>query len=217
MEIKVVENTEELVAFCDSWCAERVERTKAKLVFLPSGGTPTPLYKHWEAKRPAFLHKLEFTQLDEIITGPQRGVFAKYFQENFSSYWAQFSELKQQTKDPDIVVLGLGMNGHIAFHEPHVPKNFYKGEVELAEDTCNRLATPLGTRGLSYGAACFLKAKSILMIVRGREKNKIFEQFLNQKTEIPASLLRSHGDFTVVVDKDVLSAGQMQQLRSVTI
>jgi glucosamine-6-phosphate deaminase len=190
---------EQFAQQADAVILTKIRDTKARCVFLPSGGTPQALYSKWERERPSVLEGLEFTQLDEIIDGPLRGSFEAFFKSHLPSYFSQFTSLEAQQQQPEVVVLGLGPNGHVAFHEPGVPKDFYKGVVELSPATCQRMNQPPGVRGLTYGVSCFLKAKSIVLLIQGKDKEAVTEAFFNNPmADFPAAHLRDHADLTVV-------------------
>ena len=193
-------NIGQFAELADSVIQAKIKESKARCVFLPSGGTPKALYSKWEQDRPAILANLEFTQLDEIIDGTLRGSFQAFFKSHLPSYFSQFTDLESQKQQPEVVVLGLGPNGHVAFHEPGVPKDFYKGIVELSPSTCQRMNQPPGVRGLTYGVSCFLKAKSIVLLIQGQDKEAVTEAFFNDPAaDFPAAQLRSHSDLTVIV------------------
>jgi 6-phosphogluconolactonase/glucosamine-6-phosphate isomerase/deaminase len=198
----VTKDLKQFAEYANAWCAEKIAAYQAKRIFLPSGGTPQALYKLWESHHPSFLNGLELTQLDEVITGPKAGCFKSFFKAHLPSYASQFVELEEQEALPDLVVLGIGVNGHVAFHEPHVPKDFFKGIVQLSTSTCERLTSGqvFDIQGLSYGVGCFMQSKAILLMIHGKEKEMISKEFFeNPKADFPAALLKQHSDLTVLV------------------
>lgn len=207
MKTTLCQNEFESADFANQWLQDKVAEYRAHRVFLPSGSTPVVLYKKWETEKPEFLKHLEFTQLDEVTTGPMAGCFRKFFAAHLPSYSHQFADLDRQRDLPDLVVLGIGPNGHVAFHEPHVRDDFFKGTVELAPSTCERMGAKPGTEGLSFGVECFRQAKAILLLIRGGDKKQIAEEFLhNPKARFPAALLRSHRDITVLMTPECLTS-----------
>ncbi|MNI89254.1 Glucosamine-6-phosphate deaminase [compost metagenome] len=60
------------------------------------------------------------------------------------------------------------------------------------------------THALTMGIGMILKAKTILLIVRGAEKAEIVHQALTGpiRTEIPASLLQTHPNLVVLLDEE---------------
>ncbi len=198
----VSKDLQQFAEMANAWCREKIAAYQAKRMFLPSGGTPQALYKLWESSHPPFLTGIELTQLDEVITGPKAGCFKQFFETHLPSYARQFVELEKQQALPDLVVLGLGVNGHVAFHEPHVQKDFFKGVVELSPSTRERMGAESlpEIKGLSYGVGCFLQSKAILLMIHGKEKEPIAKEFFeNPEANFPAALLRDHSDLTVLI------------------
>lgn len=202
MELLVCQDQSELVRRVDEWCQRKITQYAAQRVFLPSGATPVPLYAEWEKSPPAYLKGLELTQLDEVTSGPKKGSFRAFFEQHLPSFMPQFVRLEDQMEIPDLVILGLGMNGHVAFHEPHVREDLFRGFVNLADDTCERMGSPYRTTGLTFGLKCFKQAKGVLLFVRGADKQKILREFLAGNMELPATHLKSHADITVLVDRE---------------
>ena len=99
-----------------------------------------------------------------------------------------------------MAILGLGQNGHVAFHEPSLNTNFFSGCLKLDLETTKRLGLEPETRVVSYGLNAFLKSKAILLIVRGETKKTIFTQVMQANCKLPAAFLLKHYDVTVVVD-----------------
>ncbi len=189
--------TKEVVDETASWLQNRVDRYEAKSLFLPAGETPRPLYALWRKKEPAYLRGLRLLQVDDVASGAQTGVFAKFFSEELPALTVIPPDHPERA---DLAVLGLGTNGHVAFHEPGLPNEFRFGEVQLHEDTLKRLALAPGTRGRTYGIGIFLEAKALLLVVRGENKRAALERFLAGDPTLPASALRHHPDLTVVTD-----------------
>jgi glucosamine-6-phosphate deaminase len=108
----------------------------------------------------------------------------------------------------DIQLLGIGHNGHIAFNEPDQNLNSGTFVVRLSEVTRQANARffdrleDVPTHAISMGMASILKAKSILLVVRGEDKADILKQALTGPitTACPASLLQTHPNLTVLAD-----------------
>lgn len=183
----------------NSWLETRV-RSEGMRLFLPAGDTPRPLYRSWEASTPSFLKKLEFMQLDEILTGSRKMQFKHFFQEELPSFQKQFCYIEEAETVADLSLLGLGMNGHVAFHEPGINEQFYSGCVKLNRETTERLHIESDTKAVTYGVQAFMKSKSILMIVRGPAKKDIVQNLVSKKILLPASQLLKHSDFTLITD-----------------
>jgi 6-phosphogluconolactonase/glucosamine-6-phosphate isomerase/deaminase len=181
----------------EQWLESRVKRYGARSLFLPAGETPRPLYARWREAEPGYLRGLRLLQVDDVSTGREKGMFARFFREELPALAVEppVSEVKA-----DLAILGLGTNGHVAFHEPGIPASFRFGEVDLAEDTAARLKLEPGTKGVTYGVGTFFEAKAILLVVRGQNKKEILERLRKGDPSLPASGLLNHPDLTVLTD-----------------
>jgi 6-phosphogluconolactonase/glucosamine-6-phosphate isomerase/deaminase len=185
---------EDSVAATEAWLQSRVEKYGARSLFLPAGETPRALYQHWRENPPAFLKGLRLLQVDDVADGPGQGMFAKFFAEELPGYTVHFPEGAERA---DLAILGFGTNGHVAFHEPHLPTGFSFGTVELEEDTTKRLSLPKGTKGITYGVGAFREASAILLLVKGAGKQAAWSRFQNGDESLPVSALRHHADISV--------------------
>jgi glucosamine-6-phosphate deaminase len=184
------------------WCESRKAEYGAKSLYLPTGSTPIPLYKAWENEKPAFLQGLALGQLDEVITGPETGVFDRFFKESLPSFAKQFIPFTQAKAAPDLVILGIGMNGHVAFHEPGYPADLFRGVVTVADEDCDAMKMPRGTKADTFGTASFMQSKAILLLARGSSKKSLLDRLFNDpRADFPASYLRTHPDFTILMDE----------------
>ncbi|MBQ7879662.1 MAG: glucosamine-6-phosphate deaminase [Clostridia bacterium] len=113
----------------------------------------------------------------------------------------------------DVQVLGLGSNGHIGFNEPGTPFDSVTHLVDLTENTIkdnSRLfanVDEVPRQALSMGVKNIMNAKSILMVVSGKNKAKaVYGMVKGEITpELPASVLQLHPFVTVICDKDAAS------------
>jgi len=110
----------------------------------------------------------------------------------------------------DLVVLGLGRDGHVAFDEPGSPVDAGVRRVRLHATTRADAAADFGgidevpERALTVGLRTLLAARELLMLVTGDAKAEALQAMLEgeQGPDCPASLLRDHPRLTVVCDLD---------------
>jgi galactosamine-6-phosphate isomerase len=82
----------------------------------------------------------------------------------------------------DVCILGKGINGHIAFNEPHeylIPE-FHIAELSK-ESMQHNMANQMELKpsyGLTMGMKNILQSKKILMLIAGKGKQKSIEKFL---------------------------------------
>jgi 6-phosphogluconolactonase/glucosamine-6-phosphate isomerase/deaminase len=201
MELVVCDSTEAFIRSASDWCRDHVASSQAKSIFVPAGRTPIGLYEHWEKVRPDYLRGLRLLQIDDVLTGGQRGVFREFFETHLPGFGAGFQVIETADEIADLALLGLGLNGHVAFHEPGLESSFFSGCVRLSETTCSSLGLEAGTWGLTYGAGAFLRTKGILMMVQGESKRAILSRLLARDPGLPAAALVDHPDFTILADR----------------
>ena len=190
-----------VACFAHEWIEREINENQAQSIFIPAGKTPIGLYQHWERNRPAYLERVKLLQIDEVITGPQKGVFKTFFRQYLPTYFKNIQWIGEQENVADLAILGLGKNGHIAFHEPGLPHDFTMGCVKLDQTTCKNLKAGKNAWGHTYGLGALMKCKKILMIVLGENKNKILERLLSRDPLVPAVQLLEHPGFEIVCDK----------------
>lgn len=197
MKVQKLEDSNKLTLLAHHWCQESVQETKATSLYLPAGGTPVSLYHLWEETRPNFLKFLTFHQVDDVLNGPSKGIFKQFFQHHLPSYQEQFIWVDKDSMSVDLAILGLGTNGHVAFHEPEYQSHLFKACVQLSDQTCENLKMPLGSWGITYGAAAFNQCKKILLFAQGHSKKPVIQKLLDGEKGLPASHLLDHPDLSL--------------------
>jgi galactosamine-6-phosphate isomerase len=111
----------------------------------------------------------------------------------------------------DLCVLGLGINGHLAFNEPAVT---LKPGPHVATLSPASLGHPMlhdarsePTYGLTVGMADILRSRQILLLVSGQSKAEQLRRLLDGGiiTQFPASFLQLHANLTILCDADAAS------------
>ena len=118
-----------------------------------------------------------------------------------------------ETMKQDVQVLGLGSNGHIGFNEPGTPFDSVTHLVDLTENTIkdnSRLFNSIDEvprQALSMGIKNNMQAKSILMVVSGKNKAEAVRGMVKGEItpNLPASVLQLHPFVTIICDKDAAS------------
>ena len=111
----------------------------------------------------------------------------------------------------ELVILGLGPNGHIAYNEPGSTADSRTRVLTLTAESIlqaeayweESVATP--HRAITMGVATLLEAREIILIVSGAAKADMLRRTLMESmtTEVPASFLRMAGDrLTVIADEE---------------
>ncbi|MDP7061753.1 MAG: glucosamine-6-phosphate deaminase [Planctomycetota bacterium] len=221
---------------------EVLARVAKPVLMLPTGSTPKPLYALWRqrfqgggfsmahcrtfnldeywpcsTKSPisfrAFMDEELFSQVD--LPPNAIGFLDGTVKEpDFETHCAAYERAIVDAGGLDICLLGVGVNGHIAFNEPGTPADSRTRLVRLAESTRKRPGFPQGvdapTAGISVGIQTILDARKVIVMAFGADKAHAVKRALEGPVSIdtPASLLRSHSNVTWVLDEAAASALQ---------
>jgi glucosamine-6-phosphate deaminase len=111
--------------------------------------------------------------------------------------------------DLDLVVLGLGMNGHVGFNEPGSLPESPTRVVRLAASSRQAAMARYGaatvpTAGITLGMDRILAAREVWLLVTGERKAGILRRALRdpEGPDCPASYLRRHRGLTVFTDPE---------------
>lgn len=201
MDLQVCADANESAEAVDAWLKGQLKGDQQRSVYVPAGATPKPLYALWRRTRPEYLASVQLFQIDDVITGRQSRCFQKFLSEELRPWKKQIHWITTAEDQAGIAILGLGLNGHIAFHEPGLPSDFYSGCVKLTSATVSRLHLETDTWGVTYGLAAFLKCRAVVMLVSGEEKRPVLQRLLEGNQSLPASQLKSHKQFLIIADR----------------
>lgn len=114
----------------------------------------------------------------------------------------------------DIVCMGIGENGHIAFNDPHVANFMDKVLVKVVEldglcrrqqvnDGCFTSIVHVPTRALTLTIPALFSAKYLFCMVPASTKAKAVVNTIEQKISerYPSTILRNHQSAVLYIDK----------------
>lgn len=112
----------------------------------------------------------------------------------------------------DLIVVGVGRNGHIGFNEPGVRFEEYSHVVDLDETTQSvgqkyfREETKL-TRGITLGLQHLIEAKKAILIANGIKKADVMRDAIEGEVgpHMPASIMKNHKDGEIIIDEEAAS------------
>ncbi|MGA2319427.1 MAG: 6-phosphogluconolactonase [Solirubrobacteraceae bacterium] len=210
--------------------ANRLRARPQLRLILPTGHTPLGMYaalRGHAADGSLPTGQTTLFQLDEYLglgAQDERSYRAYLGRELLGTGFGAFHGLDGSAADPlgecarhqalleeapiDLVVLGLGRDGHVAFDEPGSPVDAGVRRVRLHPSTRADAAGDFGglehvpEEGLTVGLRTLLGARELLMLVSGECKAKALHAMLEQEpgAGCPASLLCAHPRLTVVCD-----------------
>lgn len=121
----------------------------------------------------------------------------------------QMDDVIREKGGIDLMLVGVGMNGHIGFNEPGVRDDLYAHVVELDETTrrvgqkyFNRVTTL--DKGITLGLRHVLESRTLILIASGPKKAEVIRAALKEPigTDIPASVVRRHRNSVAMIDRD---------------
>lgn len=193
-----------------------------KTLALPTGNTSIGMYNELK-KLNLDWRRIKIFMLD--VNYPQDPVepdsFYRFAKKHLPT--DKFEILDSQAKDPeiecrqyetkikaagglDLAVLGIGVNGHIAYNEPGTSFGSLTHLAELAPETIklNHLKTH---QGLTMGIKTIMAAKKIILLAKGAAKAAIVKRAVEGPVteSCPASVLQMHPDATLILDREAAS------------
>lgn len=110
----------------------------------------------------------------------------------------------------DLMILGIGGNGHIGFNEPGSSFDSITRVVDLNENTRKDNARffdsidEVPKQAITMGIATIMAARECLLLASGSHKAEIIKKALNGPIteQVPASVLQNHPKLTVILDHD---------------
>ncbi len=110
----------------------------------------------------------------------------------------------------DLIVLGIGRNGHIGFNEPAEELKSYSHLTELAEETIKanqrffQRKDEVPRQALTMGMGTILKSDRILLLASGQSKAWAVKELMKKRISprFPASFLRVHPRVTLIIDQE---------------
>ncbi len=113
----------------------------------------------------------------------------------------------------DLVMLGLGPNGHLASNEPGSALDSRTRPVDLTPETVAYILTdpirqgPVSARAVSLGLGTILETREVVALVAGAGKRRALAAMLSGPVTpaLPASVLRHHRRCTVLAGMEALA------------
>lgn len=246
MNVIIVKDYEQMSIKAADIVAEYVRQHRPITMGLPTGNTPKGMYEVLVRK-----HRedgLDFSRVTTFNLDEYRGLppdhpasFAMYIRTKFLDHvnvppgqarWPlgigdedaacrAYEDDIRRAGGLDLVILGIGANGHIGFNEPGTPFDSRTHIARLAQQT-RHIAAQGGVfsglddvpeSGITIGIQTMMDARRILLLASGASKaDAIVAAVTGPVTEqLPASVLQKHGHVTIIVDEeaaDGLSAGR---------
>lgn len=238
MRILIEKNYELLSKKATDYFKNLIVKGDVKTVAFPTGLTPLNFYKElvrlYKEKEIDFSNITGFL-IDEYypISNNSKDSFRYYIDNNFfkhinikKKYYyngenknfleecALYEENIIKEGGLDLVILGIGDNGHIGFNEPGSDFNSRVRLVELKSSTIKvnkekyKIKNELPKYSLTLGIYNIFKAKRVLVLASGKEKSEEVKAFIEGDITnlLPVSILKLHKDLTIILDRESSSS-----------
>ncbi len=148
--------------------------------------------------------------LDHVNVKPRRAHFLNGTAADPAAECTQYERAIERAGGIDLLILGLGRNGHIGFNEPAKSLVGDTHRVTLTKATRQANAAPFDgrasavpARALSMGVATIMRARRIVLVATGSGKARSVGQMLSPAVtpQFPASLLQLHSNAAVWMDR----------------
>lgn len=240
MKLEVYETEQALAHALAVSIASAIAEHPDVVLGLPTGRTPIALYKELVAltcERALDWSRVRTFNLDEFVglgdSAP--GSYRRFMQENLFQHvnipaenigfvdgrapdleaeCERYERAIQNAGGIDLMILGIGANGHIGFNEPceALPARTHKVTLEEESRAGNTLwfggdINAVPREALSMGMATILRAREVVLMATGEGKSDAVKQMITGgiTTHLPASFLQLHPHVTVMLDDDAAS------------
>lgn len=230
MDIQIYPDATSATTAATDWLCQAFQTHRALNIMLAGGNTPLSLYAE-VAERELDLQHVHAFALDEYVGVPleEPRNCANLLKQAVLRPWnipmSRFHALSSLESEAeaaikaheeqianqgglDVVVLGLGRNGHIGFNEPGSDPDFPGRLVPLSQTSidANRewfsddYAPALG---VTTGMRTLLASRSILLLAFGQHKAEAVAAMVNNppNPQCPASYLQQHPHAVVLLDE----------------
>jgi 6-phosphogluconolactonase/glucosamine-6-phosphate isomerase/deaminase len=113
----------------------------------------------------------------------------------------------------DLMIVGIGMNGHIGFNEPGTSFSLQSHVIRLDKTTATvgqqYFDQPMELeQGITLGPAHILASRRLLLVAQGASKAVVIQRAVEGPVgpDFPASMVQLHANAAVAVDA---AAGQL--------
>lgn len=236
MQVEIFQDSKELASSTAQFIINMVREKPTATFILTSGDTPVQTYKKIvELAQINDFAQATFIGLDEWVgipatsegscryiveenllkplnINPAQYTFFDSMTDDLQSECERVDKLLFEKGGADLILVGVGLNGHIGLNEPGTSFDLYCHVSALAEITKTtgqkyfKQGTEL-TQGITIGLKHLLEAGTAIMIATGEKKAEVIKEVVIQEPNInfPATVFKLHKNGHIWVDKAAAS------------
>jgi glucosamine-6-phosphate deaminase len=128
------------------------------------------------------------------------------FSDDFDQACKEFVKEIERRGGVDLLILGLGENGHLGFNQPQSPYEKDAWVTDMNPELLDRVRREVGEngdyKGITLGLRMIMNSRRIILVAKGAHKANAVKLMLNGdvSTDFPASLLQRHPDCEFLLD-----------------
>lgn len=184
----------------------KVDFSKCKFIGLDEW---VGLGKEDEGSCKHFMHAKLF---EPLSINPSNTIFFDACAKDLESECKRVDSFIEQNGPIDLMLVGLGMNGHIGFNEPGTPFDLYSHTVDL-DDVTKEVGKKYFKKhmklekGITLGLRHLMNAKTAILIVSESKKAPVVKKVVEGDVtpEIPGSIIKIHSNGFLFLDRDAAS------------
>lgn len=236
MKVLIKKDSDSMGKTAAEMIAEEIKRNPNMAIAFPTGSTPLKCYEHlvkmYQEDSLDFSGVLGFNMDEYVPLTREHPQSYYYFMRKYLYDQVNFQEENMYVPDAaaedldkaceeytdkiiekgyfDLILLGIGRDGHIAFNMPGDKSRVFAYVEQLSEKTIKDNSRFFGPdeevpdRAITLGMNIILNSKKIILIADGEGKSEAVGRFLNNQEitpKLPASFLWIHPDVTVILDE----------------
>lgn len=247
MQVKIFSNHQALSAAAASAVMATIKNKPGAVICFASGETPRLTCRILVEKikgEQIPINDCTFIGLDEWVgIPPQNEGSCHYFfqnelihplgmpQDQFYMFDAMSANLQEECSKMDrliaekggidIIIVGIGMNGHIGFNEPGVSFRNYSHVIDLDETTRTVGQKYFNTpqvlqQGITLGLQHLLDAGEAILMANANRKAEVIKRTVQGQVgnDFPASIMQTHANGIVMIDEEAASLLDQNRLSS---
>lgn len=239
MKILVFEKEEYFDAYVGEYICQFIRNHFQPVIGFATGSTPLGVYRYfidnYQAQKVSFRQVKAFN-LDEYVglTPSHPRSFASAMKnelfshidilpENINALDGSKEDMIQECQryeslidaNPiDIQILGIGMDGHIAYNEPGSPLDgachvvdLHQESIESSLDYGFDHIEDVPTQGVTQGIGTIMKAKQLIMMAKGEKKADLVKRMIYGEvtSDFPSSIIQRHPNVIICLDRSAAS------------
>lgn len=144
------------------------------------------------------------------------------YSDDFQSSCRDFTGEIRRRGGIDLLMLGLGENGHLGFNQPGTPFGSHAWKTVMDPALESRIRRETGAAdneelgGVTLGLCDIMHARRIVLVAKGDNKREIVKQMLEGPVNeaVPASILQLHPDCEFLLDSKAAADINPEKLRN---